>query len=127
MILRTSESPSDYSELLTTFIIVLIIFLLITVVYAISIQCTKMYRRRHNAQELRIAISGKNRAKITDEKDLKYLEDLSFKFDRYSKAWWYNNSPFYFFKFRKAQKIFKKYEIDTTIFDKDLLPNNKDN
>lgn len=96
-------------------IVVLVVLLSIIIMFAIiSIVMKKPYRQMKYLI-VQKALDNENKKLITDKEDLEYLEYVLEKFEWYSKKWWFNSTPTYLARWKKAKAIFEKYNLDVEV------------
>ncbi len=112
------SDPKDYealyNELLISFIILFVTFMFVIVVCLAMLTPMKIKYRKYHEILCKKVLEQKE--KITDEKDIEYLEKISPRLEGYSKKWWYNNSPAFLSRKSKINKIIKKYDLEVKVW-----------
>ncbi len=99
-------------DFLTSSILMIIILYIIIFIFAFFLKYLGNYKRKYNYLFLKEVLENKKEL-IENIEDLRFLEELLPKLEKYYKRWWFNNTPYYAFKQKRVNKIIKKYNIDT--------------
>ncbi len=87
-------------------------FVLILVFWAVVMNVLKSSRRRHDYMVIKECLNEDNIKLITDEEDVKLLNEYEEKFKWYASNLWINLTPKYYSRYKKVEEIIKKYNLD---------------
>lgn len=111
-----SVPEAVYNELLISFWVVMITFVVVILIMSITYSYYKVaFRKREHIYCKQIL---KHESKLTEE-EIKYLRSIEPKLDRYAHRWWYNNGFAFISRYRKMRKITKKYNLEINVWNED--------